>query len=210
MLTDDVEASVFKPACVHQRGWLPLWLGYLAVFLLLGGGGASSLVVFSLTVHWRNLATLHLGKMCILSQREETAVWATVEVNVGAFGDFHVIFSPLKCCVLHYGKSLIVVFFSFDTDMLWTVKFLASLYFWRMFFKMASPIPLRNTLMIHHLPNYYPDRVRVRPEDLQLVMEKIPTVTMKLNQLFPWRLGLMVIFLRDLFPSAPIPKLLSN
>lgn len=51
--------------------------------------------------------------MCILSQREETAVWATIEVNVGAFGDFHVIFPPLKCCVLHYGKSLIVGFFFF-------------------------------------------------------------------------------------------------
>lgn len=57
MLTDDVEASVFKPACVHQRE-------------------------FSLSVQWRNLATLHLGKMCISSQREETAVWATIQVNV--------------------------------------------------------------------------------------------------------------------------------
>ena len=98
--------------------------------------------------------------------------------------------------------------------MLSMVRYLASLYFSKTFFKMVYLTSSRNnqTTQLSAQQDSVPDQVRARPEDLRAVTATRTTVpaTMLAKPPLPWRLGYTVTFQREQFLSVPIPKRPSN
>ena len=98
--------------------------------------------------------------------------------------------------------------------MLSMVRYLASLYFSKTFFKMVYLTSSRNsqTTQLSAQQDSVPDQVRARPEDLQAVTATRTTVPamMLAKPPLPWRLAYTVISPREQFLSVPIPKRPSN
>ena len=98
--------------------------------------------------------------------------------------------------------------------MLSMVRYLASLYFSKTFFKMVYLTSSRNsqTTQLSAQQDSVPDQVRVRPEDLRAVTATRTTVPamMLAKPPLPWRLAYTVISQREQFLSVPIPKRPSN
>ena len=98
--------------------------------------------------------------------------------------------------------------------MLSMVRYLASHYFSKMFFKMVYLTSSRNsqTTRFSAQQDSVPDQVRARPEDLRAVTATRTTVPamMLAKPSLPWRLAYTVTSLREQFLSVPIPRRLSN
>ena len=98
--------------------------------------------------------------------------------------------------------------------MLSMVRYLASLYFSKTFFKMVYLTSSRNNQMtqLSAQQDSVPDQVRARPEDLRAVTATRTSVpaTMLAKPPLPWRLGYTVTSPREQFLSVPIPKRPSN
>ena len=98
--------------------------------------------------------------------------------------------------------------------MLSMVRYLASLYFLKTFFKMVYLTSSRNsqTTQLSAQQDSVPDQVRARPEDLRAVTATRTTVPsmMLAKPPLPWRLAYTVISPREQFLSVPIPKRPSN
>ena len=98
--------------------------------------------------------------------------------------------------------------------MLSMVRYLASLYFSKTFFKMVYLTSSRNsqTTQLSAQQDSVPDQVRARPEDLRAVTATRTTVPsmMLAKPPLPWRLAYTVISPREQFLSVPIPKRPSN
>ena len=98
--------------------------------------------------------------------------------------------------------------------MLSMVRYLASLYFSKTFFKMVYLTSSRNsqTTRFSAQQDSVPDQVRARPEDLRAVTATHTTVPaiMLAKPPLPWRLAYTVTFLREQFLSVPIPRRPSN
>ena len=102
----------------------------------------------------------------------------------------------------------------YHAGMLLMVRYLASLYFSKTFFKMVYLTSSRNnqTTQFSVQQDSVPDQVRARPEDLRAVTATRTTVPVMMlaKPPLPWRLAYTVTSPREQFLSVPIPKRPSN